>query len=193
MDTEGIEFHIAHNDYFGTLATVLDLTGQAFEQRGVKESDGTKVREKKWFAARLFATALGLNRHKHSLDLLQRLRIIRSYNPPLFRHIVFVENAQVQRVFPIRAEASPSLESAAIFQSRSLVKIISIENQRFALCEENTAARFLHFARAGHVIHLSNIKVPRAHEFPDVSVMVEQRLQLPNSPVSVSQQGRHFC
>ena len=24
MDTEGIEFHIAHNDYFGTLATVLE-------------------------------------------------------------------------------------------------------------------------------------------------------------------------
>jgi hypothetical protein len=39
MDTEGIEFHIAHNDYFGTLATVLDLMGQAFEKRGVKGED----------------------------------------------------------------------------------------------------------------------------------------------------------
>jgi hypothetical protein len=39
MDTEGIEFHIAQNDYFGTLATVLDLMGQAFEKRGVKGED----------------------------------------------------------------------------------------------------------------------------------------------------------
>ncbi len=137
---------------------------------------GTKIREEKWLAARLVAASLGLDGHKHGLNLLESLRIIGAYNPPLFRHIVFVENAQVQRVFPIRAEASPSLESAAIFQSRSFVKIISIKNQRFALCEENTAARFLHFTRPGHIVDLRNIKVSRAHEFADVSVMVEQGL-----------------
>ena len=94
---------------------------------------GTKVREEKWLAARLVAASLGLNGHKHSLDLLKRLRIVRTYNPALLRDIVFVEDAQIQCLLPIRAEASPSLESAAIFQSRSFVKIISIENQRFAL------------------------------------------------------------
>ena len=90
---------------------------------------GTKIREEKWLATRLIATTLGLNRDKHSMDLLKRFRVVRTYDPPLLCHVVFIEDAQVQRVFPIGAEASPSLESAAIFQSRSFVKIISIENR----------------------------------------------------------------
>jgi hypothetical protein len=39
MDANSIEFHIAANDYFGTLATTLDLLRQAIEERGYEAED----------------------------------------------------------------------------------------------------------------------------------------------------------
>jgi hypothetical protein len=39
MNEQSIEFHIAVNDYFGTLATTLDLLRQAIEDRGYQAED----------------------------------------------------------------------------------------------------------------------------------------------------------
>ena len=39
MYEQSIEFHIAANDYFGTLATTLDLLRQAIEDRGYCAED----------------------------------------------------------------------------------------------------------------------------------------------------------
>jgi hypothetical protein len=40
MDQESLDFHIAQNDYYGTLATVLDLLGQDLRRRGhVRQAD----------------------------------------------------------------------------------------------------------------------------------------------------------
>ncbi len=39
METERIEFHIASHDYFGTLATILDLLRQDMKARGYSEKD----------------------------------------------------------------------------------------------------------------------------------------------------------
>jgi hypothetical protein len=40
MNEQSIEFHIAANDYFGTLATILDLLRQEIEVRGCRAEDG---------------------------------------------------------------------------------------------------------------------------------------------------------
>ena len=34
MNPEGLQFHIEENDYFGTLATVLDLVSQDLRKKG---------------------------------------------------------------------------------------------------------------------------------------------------------------
>jgi hypothetical protein len=39
MNKKSIQFHIASNDYFGTLATTIDLLRQAAMKRGFKRSD----------------------------------------------------------------------------------------------------------------------------------------------------------
>jgi hypothetical protein len=44
MNKESIEFHIANNDYFGTLATTLDLLRQAIEDRGYRAEDAELLR-----------------------------------------------------------------------------------------------------------------------------------------------------
>jgi len=44
MNEESIEFHIAANDYFGTLATALDLLRQAIEDRGYRPEDAELLR-----------------------------------------------------------------------------------------------------------------------------------------------------
>ena len=44
MSEENIEFRIAANDYFGTLATTLDLLRQAIEERGYRREDAELLR-----------------------------------------------------------------------------------------------------------------------------------------------------
>ena len=44
MDEHNIEFHIAENDYFGTLATTLDLLRQVIEERGYQTEDADLLR-----------------------------------------------------------------------------------------------------------------------------------------------------
>lgn len=44
MNEESIEFHIAANDYFETLATTLDLLRQAIEERGYRAEDADLLR-----------------------------------------------------------------------------------------------------------------------------------------------------
>ncbi|MGC1684871.1 MAG: hypothetical protein WA734_04575 [Candidatus Acidiferrales bacterium] len=44
MNEENIEFHIEENDYFGTLATTLDLLTQAIEERGYRPEDADLLR-----------------------------------------------------------------------------------------------------------------------------------------------------
>ena len=44
MNEKSIEFHIAANDYFGTLATTLDLLRQAIEERGYEAEDAELLR-----------------------------------------------------------------------------------------------------------------------------------------------------
>lgn len=36
---KGLDLHVAYNDYFGTLAAVLDLMRQEIKRRGYKKSD----------------------------------------------------------------------------------------------------------------------------------------------------------
>ena len=44
MNEKSINFHIAANDYFGTLATTLDLLRQAIEERGCQAKDADFLR-----------------------------------------------------------------------------------------------------------------------------------------------------
>jgi hypothetical protein len=44
MSWESLEFHIQENDYFGTLATVLDLLGQDLRRHGHTRHAETLVR-----------------------------------------------------------------------------------------------------------------------------------------------------
>lgn len=43
-DETNIEFHIANKDYFGTLATTLDLLRQSIEDRGFEAGDADLLR-----------------------------------------------------------------------------------------------------------------------------------------------------
>jgi hypothetical protein len=43
MDRENLLFHIKSNDYFGTLATILDLMNQSVEQNGFKKDDAKLI------------------------------------------------------------------------------------------------------------------------------------------------------
>jgi hypothetical protein len=46
MDEAGLQFHIEQNDYFGTLATVLDLVIQDMRKKGESRNAETLLRSR---------------------------------------------------------------------------------------------------------------------------------------------------
>jgi hypothetical protein len=46
MDEVSLQFHIEQNDYFGTLATVLDLVSQSLQQKGEFRNAETLLRSR---------------------------------------------------------------------------------------------------------------------------------------------------
>jgi hypothetical protein len=44
MDEPGLQFHIEQNDYFGTVATVLDLVSQNLAKKGESRNAETLLR-----------------------------------------------------------------------------------------------------------------------------------------------------
>jgi hypothetical protein len=43
MDRKNLLFHIKSDDYFGTLATLIDLVNQEIERRGFRKSDAELI------------------------------------------------------------------------------------------------------------------------------------------------------
>ena len=70
----------------------------------------SEIGEKKGFPARLVASAVRFYGHEDRVNLCQGFGIIEFQNPALLGSIVFVENAQIQRLLKVGATTSPCLK-----------------------------------------------------------------------------------
>src|SRR5580700_1898297 len=145
-----------------------------------------EVGKKKRTPAGLRAAAIRFNGHENRVNLCQRFWIIKLQDPSFLGGVVFIENSQVQGLAPIRPVLPPSLKRARRSDASLLIEIVGVEDERLSLGVEDTAVGFLRNPVASHVINLSDIEVPRPHQFSDVAVMGEQVLLFAEALLAVA-------
>src|SRR2546422_11417140 len=147
-----------------------------------------EIGKEQFVAARLGTTALWLHCDKNGIDLLQGLRIVNFQYPSLVRNVVHIKDAQAYGFCVIRATSPPSLERIRIRNSRLLVKIVSIENERLVLGKKYSAKGFFIFPVPRNIVDFGEIKISSAHQFTNVAVSRQQLLLLRNRLVAAFQE-----
>ena len=74
----------------------------------------TQVREKNLFTPGTVAVRVGFDRYKHCVNLRKAFGVVELHYPSLVRGVVFVENAQVERVVFAWPTPSPGLKRACL-------------------------------------------------------------------------------
>ena len=147
-----------------------------------------EIGEEQFVSARLRTTALWLHCYKNGIDLLESLWIVNFQYPPLVRNVVHIKDAQAYGFFVIRATSAPSLERIRIRNSRLLVKIVGIENERLVLGKKYSAKGFFIFPVPRNIVDFGEIKISSAHQFTNVAVSRQQLLLLRNRLVAAFQE-----
>jgi len=80
---------------------------------------------------------------------------LRLSTPSAFTGIVFVEDAEMQSLLPVRASAPPRQERTCIANSRLRVQIVRLQDQRLPLGVENASVGLVR-PGAGHIVDLRN-------------------------------------
>src|SRR5262245_17534298 len=93
----------------------------------------SEIGEKKRLAAWLWTSSIGLNRHKHRIDLGESLRIVALQYPPFPGGAVLEENSQIKSSFGLGASPAPGLKCVRILESGLVIEIIGIKDERFAV------------------------------------------------------------
>src|SRR5438876_12461137 len=118
-----------------------------------------EIGKEQFVAARLRTTALWFHRHKNGIDLLESLRVVNFQYPSLVRRVVHIKDAQAYGFFVIRATSAPRLKRIRIRNSRLLVKIVGIENERLVLGKKYSAKGFFVFPVACNIVDLGEIMI----------------------------------
>src|SRR5258708_19152456 len=129
------------------------------------------------------ASAVWLHGYEDGVDLCQHFGIIQLQNPTFLGSIVFVENTQAERLFPIRSTPAPYLKRASILDLR-LVKVVGVEDQRLPFCIEHAAIGLLG-PGAGHIVDFRYVEVSRSHKFPNVTVLGQEFVLLVKRSIPV--------
>src|SRR5260370_17518242 len=130
--------------------------------------------------------------YKYRIDFFECLRVGGFQYPTLLAGVIHIEDAKIQGLFLVGTAPAPSLERTRVLESRLLVQIVGVKNQRFALRIEDAPIRLIRFAGSRHIVDLYNVEVPRSHQIPNVPVMFQKlalvrnrRALLVNRPFSL--------
>src|ERR1700683_5463371 len=145
-----------------------------------------QISKQQRLAARLAATARGLNGHKDGVDLLERLGVVKLHNPPFLGGAILKKDSKVHGFLHVRSAAAPGLEGSRVPDSGLLVQVIGVEEQRFALGVEDAPARLLCRAVASHVIDFGDVEVPRTHQVTNVSIVGQKVVLLVDRLLAVA-------
>src|SRR6266849_3466605 len=121
------------------------------------------------------APAVGFHGHEHGIDLSQHLRIIQFQYPAFLGSVVLIENAETERLGPVRSTAAPYLKSAGILDLRLLVEVIGIKDERLPFRVENAAIGFLGLTGAGDDVDFCDVAIACSHEFANVTILETQK------------------
>src|SRR5712664_2327806 len=102
--------------------------------------------EKELLSAWVMAPAVWFYSHKHRIDFFECLRVGGFQYPTLLGGVIHIEDAKIQRLFLVGTAPAPGLKRARVLESRLLVQIVGVKNQRFALRIEDAPIRLIRFA-----------------------------------------------
>ena len=71
---------------------------------------------------------------------------------------------------PIGSALPPGFKAAGVLQARTLVQVVSVEDERLSFGVEHASGGFPSVAVAGYVIDFRNVQVARSDEFTNVAV-----------------------
>src|SRR5260370_42411739 len=149
-------------------------------------------REKELLSAGVVAPAVWFYSYKYRIDFFECLRVGGFQYPTLLAGVIHIEDAKIQGLFLVGTAPAPSLERTRVLESRLLVQIVGVKNQRFALRIEHAPIRLIRFAGSRHIVDLYTVQLPRSHQIPNVPVMFQKlalvrnrRALLVNRPFSL--------
>jgi hypothetical protein len=88
--------------------------GRYFCSRVIRVS--FEIGEKERLATGFLAAAIWFHRHKYGINLGKRRGVVTLQNPAFFGSTIFIKNAEVERLLPIRPTRAPGLECAGLFK-----------------------------------------------------------------------------
>src|SRR5579864_7453507 len=121
----------------------------------------------------LVAATMGFDRNKNSINFGELFRIIQTKNPTAVRFAVQVQNPEIRWMIllvGLGISLSPNLESTGRLDTRLMVEIKGIKDQRFALGIEDTAKGLAGTATTVHIKDVRDVKLARAHQLANVTV-----------------------
>src|SRR5215469_12689105 len=92
-----------------------------------------QVGKKNLFTSGTVAVRVGFDRYEHRVNLCKAFGVVELHYPALVRGVVFVENAQVERVIFVGPTPSPGLKGVGSLQSRRLIQVVCVKDQGFPL------------------------------------------------------------
>jgi hypothetical protein len=134
----------------------------------------SQIGKKKRLASWAFASAPRLDSDEHSVNLVDRFPVVRLRNPALLRSVALKENTDLRSLVPIRSSLAPGFERACVLEARTLVQIVSVEDEQLSLGVENASGSLPRVAVSRYVINFRNVQVARSDQFPDVAVFRQQ-------------------
>src|SRR4029077_20097634 len=90
----------------------------------------SEVGGQKRLAARLIASAVGLDSDEYRVNLRKCFGIFRLQNPTFLRRVVFVKNAEINRLLKVGAATSPRLKCRGMILTLLLIEVVGVKNQR---------------------------------------------------------------
>ncbi len=92
-----------------------------------------QVREKEWLSAGFVAAAIRFDGDEYGINLSQPLGIIEFQHPAFFRCIIHVKDPKIECLLRVGPSPSPRLKSSGILQTRLLIEVVGVEDQRLSL------------------------------------------------------------
>src|SRR5262245_38344085 len=77
-----------------------------------------QISEEQLLAARMLASTIRLDRYENSVDILQRLRIIRFQHPAFLADIVLIKDSEASSLQFVRPSPAPCLKRTRVLKTR---------------------------------------------------------------------------
>src|SRR5882762_1214286 len=88
-----------------------------------------EVRVEEWFSAGMKTSARPLHSYEDSVNLGQRLGVIELQDPPFLPCPVFIKDAKIQCLLPVRTMLAPRLKRTCLLRLCLPIKVVGVKDQ----------------------------------------------------------------